>query len=60
MENGLEINADKTKYIVFSRYQITGRIVRIKNENISAEILINVVLIIWNTINEPKLYLRRK
>ena len=54
MENGLEIIADKTKYIVFSRYQITGRIVRIKNENISAEILINVVLIIWNTINEPK------
>ena len=40
MEIGLEINADISKYFVMSRYQNAGSIVRIKNENISLEILL--------------------
>ena len=34
-ENGLEVNADKTKYMVMSRDQITGRIHNIKIDNSS-------------------------
>ena len=39
MEFGLEINDDKTKYIVMSRYHNAGRIDRKKDDNISFEIL---------------------
>jgi len=40
MELGLEINADKSKYIVMPRYQIAGRIDRKMNDNNSLEILL--------------------
>lgn len=40
MEIGLQINADKNKYNVMSRYQNAGRINRLGNENISLEILL--------------------
>ena len=40
MELGLEINADKSKYIVMFRYQIAGRIDRKMNDNNSLEILL--------------------
>ena len=36
-ETGLEVNADKTKYMVMSRDQNTGRIHNIKNDNSSFE-----------------------
>jgi hypothetical protein len=36
-ENRLEVNVDKTKYVVKSRNQKTERIHRIKNENIFSE-----------------------
>jgi hypothetical protein len=34
-ENGLEVNADKTKYMVMSRDQIAGQHYNIKNDNSS-------------------------
>jgi hypothetical protein len=40
MELRLEINADKSKYIVMPRYQIAGRIDRKMNDNNSLEILL--------------------
>ena len=36
---GLEINADKSKYIVMYRYQNAGRSGSIKSDNISFEML---------------------
>jgi hypothetical protein len=36
-ENGLEVNADKTKYMVMSRQQNAGRSHSIKNDNSSFE-----------------------
>jgi len=36
-ETGLEVNTDKSKYMVISRDQIAGRIHRIKTDNISSE-----------------------
>ena len=38
-KTGLELNADKTKYMVMSRDQNAGRSQRIKNDNSSFEIL---------------------
>jgi hypothetical protein len=36
-ETGLEVNADKTKYMVMSRYQIAGRSHSTKIDNSSLE-----------------------
>jgi len=36
-ETGLEVNADKTKYVVMSRDQIAGRSHNIKTDNSSYE-----------------------
>jgi len=38
-EIGLQINADKSKYVVMSRYQNAGRSYGITNDNIYFEIL---------------------
>jgi len=38
-ENGLEVNADKTKYIVTFRDQNAGRSQNIKNDNTSCEMV---------------------
>jgi hypothetical protein len=38
-ENGLEVNADKTKYVVMSRDQTAGRSHSIKTDNSSFEIV---------------------
>jgi len=36
-ENGLEVSADKTKYMVMSRYQNTGRINSVRIDNSTFE-----------------------
>jgi hypothetical protein len=53
-ETGLEINADKTKYLVMSRDQNAGRSHKIKINNISFERVEQ--LNIWGTTYESKFY----
>jgi len=53
-ENGLGINADKTKYMVMSRDHSAERSHNIKNDNSSFER--ETVQILWNNPNESKFY----
>jgi hypothetical protein len=51
-QTGLEVNADKTKYMVMCRYQHAGRSDNMKTDNSSFE----TVQIFGNSPNESKFY----
>jgi hypothetical protein len=56
-EIGLEVNADKTKYMVMSRDHNAERSHNLKNDNNSFER--EIVQIFWNNPKESKFYSRR-
>ena len=51
----LEVNADKTKYVVMSRDQNAGRSHNMKIDNSSFE-MVEEIEIIWNNLNKPAFY----
>ena len=54
-EIGLDVNADKTKYVVMSRDQNAGRSHNMKIDNSSFE-MVEEIEIIWNNLNKPAFY----
>jgi hypothetical protein len=57
-KNGLEVNADETKYMVSSQHQNAGRSQSIKIDNNSFERVLRVH-IFGNNLNESKFLSRR-
>jgi len=55
METGLEVNVDKTKYMVMSREQNTGRSHNIKIDNSSFE-RVEQFKYLGNNVNKSKFY----
>ena len=51
-EIGLEVCADKTKYMVMSRDQNAGRFQSVRIDNSTFEKGLNI----WNNFNKPKFY----
>jgi hypothetical protein len=52
-ENGLEVNADKTTYMVMSRDQDTGRSYSKQTDNISFERVEEFKYLVTNLTNNP-------
>jgi len=58
MEIGLEVSADKTKYMVMSRDKNAGRIHRVRTDNCTYE-RVKEFKYLGTTFNKPKFYCRK-